>query len=148
MVKNQFYKKLLVFLNKECNQSVKEIVELNFNFERESDKIQESNYFFDNNILVKRKIKGKEDEVRGKNKMIVVSFHSRRVQYAFSIWVLQFYPEYWKKIGTPGREEFRELLEKIEYNYILSFEVYSLKQTIKKTDPDFKDVEEEKAAKI
>ena len=56
---------LLVFLNKECNQSVKEIVELNFNFERESDKIQESNYFFDNNILVKRKIKGKEDEVRG-----------------------------------------------------------------------------------
>ena len=51
------------------------------------------------------------------------------------------------KEGAPTREEFRQLIERIEYKYILSFEVYSLKQTIKKTNPDFKDVEEEKAAK-
>ena len=47
------------------------------------------------------------------------------------------------KEGAPTREEFRQLIERIEYKYILSFEVYSLKQTIKKTNPDFKDVEEE-----
>ena len=33
--------------------------------------------------------------------------------------------------GDPTREEFRQLLERIEFKYILSFEVYSLKQTIK-----------------
>ena len=55
------------------------------------------------------------------------------------------------KEGAPSREEFRQLLEKIEYKYILGFEEYSLKQIIKKTNPDFKDVdeeEEEKAAKV
>ena len=51
------------------------------------------------------------------------------------------------KEGSPTREEFMQVLERVEYKYILSFEVYSLKQTIKKTNPDFKDVEEEKAAK-
>ena len=56
--------------------------------------------------------------------------------------------DYWIKQSFEAREEFSQLLERIEYKYILGFEVYSLKQTIKKTNPDFKDVEEEKAAKI
>ena len=51
------------------------------------------------------------------------------------------------KEGAPTREELKQLIERIEYKYILGFEVYSLKQTIKKTNPNFKDVEEEKAAK-
>ena len=44
--------------------------------------------------------------------------------------------DYWKEQGTPAREAFRQLLERIEYNYILRFEVYKLEQAIGKKSPE------------
>ena len=44
--------------------------------------------------------------------------------------------DYWKEQRTSAREAFRQLLERIEYNYILRFEVYKLEQAIGKKSPE------------
>ena len=49
---------------------------------------------------------------------------------------MEKYEGHWKEQGTPAREAFRQLLERIEYNYILRFEVYKLEQAIGKKSPE------------
>ena len=43
------------------------------------------------------------------------------------------------KEGAPTREEFRQLLERVEYKYILSFEAYKLEKAIEQKNPKRKE---------
>ena len=133
-IKNREFERLFELLKEKYEQKLGDLMELNFKIEIQHEKDKkdsdEFDYFQAKNILLKKHSKLKNSAGQVTDEINTIEFQSRRTQYAFGMWILDDYESYWKGKKHSSRVKFQQLLERIEYQYILDFTVFKLRKRI------------------